>query len=153
MRGRVFYKVIRKRGRCSAIVGNRDVRVRYVVGEWVKPLIQNSKLLVFGNRSAANEWAGNMMGSSYLPCGCELLVVPCYARNPRRMIPVKWSGNFSVSARVAEQLRKFWFVLSRNFDLAKREKIYRILSKQHVQVDLYRFPPATYACTAVKCIK
>jgi hypothetical protein len=61
------FKVVRRHDDdryVSAIVDLHGVTVEYIVGQWVGPRIDNSKIFIFTSFSAARNWALDMLGET-----------------------------------------------------------------------------------------
>lgn len=97
----VYYKVIRKWDRCSAIATHQDVKVHYPVGIWVYPQIVGSKLMVFENEIDAKDWQEGWISKGY-----PFIVVPCHVRKPKNTNLVKISDTYDIN--ILTCVMQFW---------------------------------------------
>lgn len=65
------WKVIRKKGRVSAIVEDKGFETHYPVGQKVYPLLGGSKLFAFRTRDAARSFRGTDSKLTIVKCLCE----------------------------------------------------------------------------------
>jgi hypothetical protein len=68
------FKVVRKRNDnyISAIIDLNGVTVEYIVGQWVGPRIDNSKIFIFDTLFGAKDWARNVVDTPYEVWECEV---------------------------------------------------------------------------------
>lgn len=94
MNRKTYWKVIRG-NRWSAIVES-DVAVCYPVNKWAKPLVKDSKLLVFSTKSLAENWRNLQLNG--------LMVVPCHIKRSR----VKRRNILTPADYTPSELVDFW---------------------------------------------
>jgi hypothetical protein len=144
---KVFYKVITRKDRLSAIIRDKDLRVGYPINVWVRSNIPMSPLMVFKRKPDARAWANNMM---YDNRHRELIVVPCIVKNPN---PVKilWGGDVTRSGiRMRKSIVAFWeiaYMMRRK----KLDALVEYLYNKRYSV-LNRTPRGSFAVSAVKCL-
>ena len=99
---KIYYKVIGRTDRCSALILSNQVKVHYLVGKWVKPKLEGSKLMVFDNEYNAVKWARSWNRNSYY----NLMVVKCYVKYPVKRYLFKVEDIFD--CYVKRTFIKFW---------------------------------------------
>ena len=102
---RKYWKVIDEH-RNSALVDSRSIMVHYPIGEWVKPKIRGSKLMVFTNKSDAQFWMPFLKDTIDNKI-IHLKVVSCYIRHSTRVNLAKL--NFLISdGLLIKDAKRFW---------------------------------------------
>ena len=102
-----YWKVINK-NRNSALMNSKSIMVHYPVGEWVKPKIRGSKLMVFTNKSDAQFWMSLWKDTTDNKNKIiHLKVVSCHIRHSTRVNLAKL--NFLVDdGLLIEDVKTFW---------------------------------------------
>lgn len=124
-----YYKVVSPE-QCSAVAKNPLLKVKYVVGEWTTPRLDGTSLMVFDNLEAAKRFA----------IGSHSLIYECKIKNPKK------KGVFTHWLDVGSFKDEIPIEIQHQLQLKK-------LKKKYFCGDLYRVPPGTVFCSAVKLIK
>ena len=112
---KIYYKVIDGDTRNSIIMGNElSLRVNYPIKQWVKPVLEGSKLFVFKHLYEASCFSRNELLIYRYP-----KVVKCYVKNPSKSetLPIK------VASSAYEELQELW-------------DSYNKIKKNHKKMDL-----------------
>lgn len=137
----VYFKVIRKESRTSALITTKGVKVYYPVNEWVKPEIEGSRLMVFKWYKDADRWMNAFDGSVK---STKLMVVKCYIKHPLKNDLVKYVT--IKGSRLLSNFKKFWknFSSYRKLEFREKRKVDNISD---------RIPDGTIFAAEVKCLE
>jgi len=147
---KIYYKVIGRDTRQSAVVDQWDIAVKYLANEWVYPKVPNSKLMVFENEDDAELFRG---------IGNGFMIVKCHVKNPikgNEYPIISWYENHYYG----DTIKLFWEEI-KNKD--KREEFISytkydiiICKKKENEWSKVRFtvpPIGTILCDAVYCLE
>ena len=155
---KIFYKVIRKKTRTSAIITNKDIKVKYPLNEWVRAKIEDSKLLVFDNKKRAIQWSYNMELYGHAPRS-SLIVVPCNVKYPFE-INYKLEINKNKNKNFANNIKDFWKGMkylrkryNNNGRLRSSWLLRQYLQQRNNGYVNSGIPQGAIACSAVKCLE
>jgi hypothetical protein len=149
----IYWKVIRKKSRSSAIITNRNVKVKYPVGEWVKPQVAGSELMVFSELNRAKQWATSMecgwTADSFNLYRGDLKVVSCHIKNPK---PVTYILKLKVK-NFTKKCEIFWKCIKYSRTKRARGHTSRYLEDKLDWDFSQRCPAGAISCSSVKCLE
>ena len=138
---KIYYKVILRATRQSAVVDQWDIAVKYLANEWVYPKVPNSKLMVFENEDDAKFFRGT---------GNGFMIVKCHVKNPikanskRNKYPIiSWYENHYYG----DTVKLFWE------EIQNKDKREEFISYTKGDINFTVPPIGTILCDAVYCLE
>ena len=90
---KTYYKVVSQH-LTSAVISDNNVRIQYLYGKTVRPIIKGSLIFVFDSLSAAEQFRDDNCNSSHQIWGCR-------AEAPRKL-------RIRLNTHIPEKFKEFW---------------------------------------------
>ena len=146
---KTYYKVIvaQTRQSVNSLAGYSQytsLALKYPIKEWVKPVLEGSKIFVFADRRYAYSFVRNC-GTSINCNGVfhDLIVVPCYIKNPSK-VEVQIPTTGAVLNR-CDFINNFWSAYKKNKKNPK--KFFKTMG------GITSAPIGTVFCSEVYCLE